>query len=104
MMDLEVANVTISTIAIGWTRPPLAGDFTYSIALSNRDGDSTFRTVEDSITDTSPSLIYTFTQLSTFTSYIVKLTATTSTAGVDLDVCTVLGRTSEGGKKSTSEA
>lgn len=103
-MDLEATNTTVSTITIDWTRPSLGnGDITYSIALNNRDEDQMFRTVEDSIMDTSTSLTYTFTQLSSFTTYQVKLTATSSLASVEPDVCTILARTNEGGKDQGNE-
>ena len=68
------------------------------MAISERDGDGVFRTIDDSIADSGTSLTYTLRGLNTFTFYAVKLTAQSSNQTEDPDLCKIVVSTAEGGE------
>ena len=96
MMELTPGNSNISTATITWQRPPdVSGSISYTVERMVRNSGQSFQGAENFESDDT-MLSNTLTGLSPFTSYLVRVTA--SSGSVEHDVCTTIVTTAEGGE------
>lgn len=97
MMNPVSTGQTNTTVSISWNRPNFTEQVLYSIDLSDPSDNSGFQRVASNIADSGSTVSYVLSELSPFTPYQLKLTASSSANRTD--VCQIVVKTAEGGKR-----